>query len=118
MTYKEQKTIIKSGRPRPKFYEKHQNILNKTLLEDNVMSLYLHENMLNFYGDVGDIAKTFEVYSELDSAKANIEYQYGHMQQLAEISSLNSLVETMAVTENNWHGHSNEKGHGNKMTQM
>ena len=48
--------------------------MNKTLLEDNVMSLYLHENMLNFYGDVEDIANTFEVYSDLDAAKAKIEY--------------------------------------------
>ena len=112
MTYKEQK----SGQ-RPKFYEKHTAILNKTLLEDNVMSLYLHENMLNFYGDIEDIANTFEVYSSLDAGKAKIEYQYGHMQYLAEISSLNSLVESMAVTEYNWHGHNpDNKGHGNKMT--
>jgi hypothetical protein len=69
MTYKEQK----AGQ-RPKFYEKHSEVLNKTLLEDNVMSLYLHENMLNFYGDVEDIANTFEVYSNLDAAKAKIEY--------------------------------------------
>jgi hypothetical protein len=72
MTYKEQTSS--SLKSRPKFYEKHSEVLNKTLLESNVMSLYLHENMLNFYGDVEDIANTFEVYSHLDSSLSKIEY--------------------------------------------
>ena len=40
---------------KPKFYEKHAEILANTLLEDHVLSLYLHENMLNHYQDIDDV---------------------------------------------------------------
>lgn len=36
-------------RKKPKFYENHAEVLANTLLEDHVLSLYLHENMLNHY---------------------------------------------------------------------
>ena len=34
---------------KPKFYENHGEVLDKTLLEDHVLSMYLYENSLNFY---------------------------------------------------------------------
>lgn len=80
MTYKEQTSS--SLKSRPKFYCKHSEILNKTLLEANVMSLYLYENMINFYGNINDMANTLEVYSHLDSGLSQIEYQFGHSQYL------------------------------------
>lgn len=42
-------------RSKPKFYENHAEILQNTLLEDHVLSLYLHENMLNHYQDIDDV---------------------------------------------------------------
>jgi hypothetical protein len=72
MTFKEQTS--KSLKARPKFYCSHSEILRQTLLEDSVLSLYLHENMLSFYGSVEDCANLFEIYSCLDGELSRIEY--------------------------------------------
>ena len=60
-------------RRKPKFYENHAEILSNTLLEDHVLSLYLHENMLNHYQDIFDVADCFDVYSHLDGELAKVE---------------------------------------------
>jgi hypothetical protein len=83
MTFKEQ--TRKELKSRPRFYANHAEILRQTLLEDSVLSLYLHENMLNFYGDVQDCANLFEVYSHLDGCLSRVEYQYGNSQYIMEI---------------------------------
>jgi hypothetical protein len=62
----------------PRFYENHAKLLQQSLLEPTSISLYLHENMLNFFDDVEDIANCWDVYSSLDGAKAKLEYQYGN----------------------------------------
>jgi hypothetical protein len=49
--------------PRPKLYFKHYDILDSTLLEPSTMSLYLHQNMPGFFGDIGDLADCLETYS-------------------------------------------------------
>lgn len=83
MTYKElTNPRLKS---RPKFYENHKNIINATLLEPNTMSMYLHENMLQFYQDIDDVANCMDTYSCLDGHYASLEYQYGNQQYLTEI---------------------------------
>ena len=76
MTFKEQTSS--SLKSRPRFYCSHSEILRQTLLEDSVLSLYLHENMLSFYGDVQDCANLFDIYSSLDGELARVEYQYGN----------------------------------------
>jgi hypothetical protein len=48
------------------------------MLEPQTISLYLHENMLNFFDDIEDIAKCWDVYSTLDGAKAKLEYEYSN----------------------------------------
>ena len=58
---------------KPKFYEKHAEILSNTLLEDHVLSLYLHENMLNHYQDIFDVSNCFDIYSELDGELSKVE---------------------------------------------
>ena len=74
MTYKELRR-----NPKPRFYENHKLLLQQTLLEPQVLSMYLYENMLNFYQDVNDVADTFEIYSCLDGHYSTLEYQYGNM---------------------------------------
>ena len=76
MTYKE--LTNPRLKAKPKFYENHKNLLQQTLLEPNTMSLYLHENMLQFYQDIGDVADCMETYSTLDGHYASLEYQYGN----------------------------------------
>jgi hypothetical protein len=44
------------------------------MLEPQAISLYLHENMLNFYESVADIAETWDVYSSLDGEISKLEY--------------------------------------------
>ena len=66
--------------------------------------MYLHENMLQFYQDIGDVANCMETYSTLDGHYASLEYQYGNQQYLNEIQELNALIESMSITECNLHG--------------
>jgi len=47
---------MKNPVTRPKFYAQHQEILRETLLEPKQVQLYLHENMLKHFGDIGDLA--------------------------------------------------------------
>lgn len=70
--------------------------------------------MLQFYGSVDDIANTLDVYSDLDGHSSKLEYQYGNQQYLSEIETLNSLVESMAITEYNMNGYQGDK----QKTQM
>ena len=51
---------------KPKFYEKHKNIMDQTLLEPHILTFYLHENMLNHFTNISDISNCLEVYSEMD----------------------------------------------------
>ena len=89
--------------PRPKLYFKHQDILDSTLLEPSTMSMYLHQNMPNFFGDIGDLADCLETYSLQDSVLANTEYSYAMQQEIYEGERLAALINTMALTETNLH---------------
>lgn len=70
---------------KPKFYENHAEVLNKTLLEDHVLSMYLHENSLNYYQDIEDVANCFDVYSELNGEFSKLENDYFNLNQIAEV---------------------------------
>ena len=66
-------------RKKPKFYENHAEILANTLLEDHVLSLYLHENMLNHYQEIEDVSDCLNIYSELDGNFSKVENEYAHL---------------------------------------
>ena len=102
---------------RPKFYEDHAKLIQQTLLEPKTIALYLNENMLQFYGDIEDVAECSDIYSQLDGSYSRLEYQYGNQQYLYEIENLNSLVSSMAITECNWHG-ADKKDKKAQMVQM
>ncbi len=63
---------------KPKLYFKHEEILNSTQIEKPVFSLYLHENMLNFYEDINDIADCLEDYSYTDYISQNVTFCYSN----------------------------------------
>ena len=67
-----------SHKQKPRFYEKHSELIGQSLLEPSVISLYLHENMLNFFNDVEDIANCWSIYSELDGIKSRLQYEYAN----------------------------------------
>jgi hypothetical protein len=50
------------------------------------------------------MANCMDIYSELDGYQATVEYQYGNQLYINEVSTLNALIECMAVTECNMHG--------------
>jgi hypothetical protein len=95
---------MRKFKTKPPFYENHGKLLNQSLFEPQTISLYLHENMLTFFDSVEDIANCWDVYSELDAAKAKLDYEYSHQQYVSEIDELNALIESMAITEHNIHG--------------
>lgn len=61
---------------KPKLYFKHKDILNQIQLEKPSFSLYLHENMLDFYNDIGDVANCLDIYSFNDRAEGKVQYSY------------------------------------------
>lgn len=63
---------------KPKSYINHNEILNQVMIEKNRFTLFLHENMLNFYGDIEDIANTLNIFSESDAITNGVEYHYAN----------------------------------------
>lgn len=117
MTYKE--LMNPHLKKKPRFYDNHSKLLRQSMLEPQAISLYLHENMLNFFDNVEDIANCWETYSDLDGQRSKLEYQFGNQQYLQEIDGLNSLIESMAITEFNLHGADFKDSHrSSKKPQM
>lgn len=52
---------------KPELYFRHKDVINQTQLDKASFSLYLHENMLDFFTDIGEIADCLEVYSLSDA---------------------------------------------------
>jgi hypothetical protein len=68
--------VMKDPLTRPKLYFKHQDILNQTQLDNTMVALYLHENMLNFFNDIDDIADCLDSYSFTDNVTASLTYSF------------------------------------------
>ncbi len=47
--------------------------------------MFLHENMLNFFSDIGDVAKVLDVYSETDAICSDVTYSYANSQHILEM---------------------------------
>ena len=67
------------------------------------MSLYLHQNMPGFFGDIGDLADCLETYSHQDSVTASTEYSFAMQQEIYDSERLAALINAMALTETNLH---------------
>jgi len=61
---------------KPELYFRHRDVINQTQLDKASFSLYLHENMLDFFTDIGEIANCLEVYSHSDACEALVTYSY------------------------------------------
>lgn len=72
--------------------------------ENSTFSLFLQENMYEFFKDITDVAKVLQVYSENDAILGRGEFWYSNQQYLNEISDSCSLSEGIAITEYNLHG--------------
>jgi cell cycle checkpoint protein len=61
---------------KPELYFRHKDILNQTQLDKPSFGLYLHENMLDFFTDITEIADCLDVYSVTDFAENMVTYSY------------------------------------------
>ena len=55
---------MKNEKKRPKLYFKPKDVLEQSMREPSRFPLYLHQNMTQFYGDVGDMADELELMSQ------------------------------------------------------
>jgi hypothetical protein len=92
--------------PKPKFYWNHQEILNKVDTESHTLSLFLEENMYDFFKDIEDMAKVLDVYSGNDKL-TNFKDIYSHANEkyFWELKEQWALSEALAITEFNIHGY-------------
>lgn len=89
--------------PRPKLYFKHEDVLDTTLLEPNTMSMYLHQNMPAFFGDIGDLADCLDTFSHQDEQRSRLNYSFAMQQEIYDFEKLGCLICARAVTETNLH---------------
>jgi len=61
---------------KPDLYFRHKDILNQIQIDKPSFTLYLHENMLDFFTDINEIADCLEVYSLTDSCESSVSYSY------------------------------------------
>ncbi len=71
---------------KPELYFRHKDIINQIQLDKPSFSLYLHENMLDFFTDIGDIADCLEIYSNSDFCERMITYSYDVSMALLDIA--------------------------------
>ena len=67
--------VMKKDR-KPELYFKHKDIINQIQIDKPSFSLYLHENMLDFFTDINDIADCLDIYSNSDSCESRVTYSY------------------------------------------
>ena len=92
------------AKPKPRSYINHQKILNQVETENHVFSLFLEENMYDFYEDIEDMAKVLDVYSDNDSISTVKDYSFANSKYYNEVQDQWSLTEALAITEYNIHG--------------
>mmetsp|Transcript_5345 Transcript_5345/g.4927 ORF Transcript_5345/g.4927 Transcript_5345/m.4927 type:complete len:199 (+) Transcript_5345:819-1415(+) len=95
---------LKNPEKRPPLYFRHDEVLNQIQVDKPLFALYLHENMVNFFNSVDDIASCLEVFSYTDSITSSLTYSFNNQQYSLEMDSLATLIDSMGVTEFNVHG--------------
>ena len=61
---------------KPELYFKHKDILNEITLDTPSFSLYMHENILDFFTDISEVADCLDFYSVTDSCENRVTYSY------------------------------------------
>ena len=88
---------------KPELYFKHKDILNQIQLDKSSFGLYLHENMLDFFTDIDEIANCLDAYSLSDACESQVSYSYDQQQYINEFQEQNAILNAMAITECNLH---------------
>eukprot|EP00347_Sterkiella_histriomuscorum_P005182 403357582 len=88
---------------KPKLYYEHQKIINKMQIESQQLGLYLHQNIPEFFNDIGDLANCFDIFSLTDYLENSIQYSFDSQLQVLEFQQHNALFRAKATTECNFH---------------
>jgi hypothetical protein len=67
------------------------------------MSLYLHQNMPGFFGDIGELADCLETFSHQDGLTSQLDYSYAMQQEIFDSEKLSCLIVAQALTDSNLH---------------
>lgn len=73
------------------------------MLEPSLFTLYLHQNMPQFFGDIGDMADALEFMSHQDNVIASVDYNYSNMQEIGQMQNLSGYICASGVAESNLH---------------
>lgn len=73
------------------------------MLEPSLFTLYLHQNMPQFYGAVDDMADELELMSQQDEVINQVSYSYSNMQEISQMQELSGLICALGITETNLH---------------
>lgn len=87
----------------PEYYYKHAEIIEQAPCEKSCVSLYLHQNMLSFYNDIGEVADCLEIYSDCDNVQSQMTFSFNHQQYLYDVEELSALICSYGITETNLH---------------
>lgn len=73
------------------------------MLEPSLFSLYLHQNMPEFFGDIEDLADCLDNFSHQDDVTSSTTFHHANMQELYDLERLSGLICGQSVTETNLH---------------
>ena len=68
-----------------------------------MFSLYLHQNMPEFFGDIADLADCLDNFSHQDDVAASTTFHHANIQELYALQTLGGLICGQSVTETNLH---------------
>ena len=106
MEYKE----LTSQKRKPPFYESHQKIIDSTLMEPPQLALYLHENMLSHFHDIGDVADAVDTYSTLEGPMDRLDFEQIGYTVKHDLGYQLALAEAIGITEFNEHSKTQGRG--------
>jgi len=95
--------LMQSPTKRPDKYFKPQEVMEQSMLEPSLFTLYLHQNMPQFYADIGDMADALEYMSHQDSVTSQLSYSYSNMQEISQMQQLSGHICALGITETNLH---------------
>jgi len=63
---------------KPKCYFNHAEVMDSVMIERSSFSLFLHENLFNFFQDIEDVANVLDSYSLMDFVANSSSYNYAN----------------------------------------
>ena len=88
---------------RPALYYSPADVLQQSQLEPSLFTLYLHQNMPGFFGDIADMADSLDMMSQQDSVVSQLSYSYANQSEIYQMQELSGLICARGVAETNLH---------------